>query len=120
MTSEVAPVYLYSTMYGMPTGSPMFSWKKPKQWALTLLQPNQNLERILGYHSSDTVLLMPYVQVIQYFQYMLYRLTLNNPVDKDEITIRFWQEIYDERNILREIHEKYLVDKGHKKIENDN
>jgi len=40
-------------------------------------------------------------------------------VDKDEITIRFWQEIYDERNILREIHEKYPVDKGHKKIEND-
>ena len=41
-------------------------------------------------------------------------------VDKDEITIRFWLEIYDERNILREIHEKYPVDKGHKKIENDN
>jgi len=40
-------------------------------------------------------------------------------VDKNEITIRFWQEIYDERNILREIHEKYPVDKGHKKIEND-
>ena len=41
-------------------------------------------------------------------------------VDKDEITIRFWQEIYDEKNILREIHEKYPGDKGHKKIENDN
>ncbi len=41
-------------------------------------------------------------------------------VDKDEITIRFWQEIYDEKNVLREIHEKYPVDKGHKKIENDN
>ena len=41
-------------------------------------------------------------------------------VDKDEITIKFWQEIYDEKGILREVHEKYPVDKGHKKIENDN
>ncbi len=41
-------------------------------------------------------------------------------VDKDEITKRFWQKIYDERNILREIHEKYLFNKGHKKVENDN
>jgi hypothetical protein len=41
-------------------------------------------------------------------------------VDKDEVTIRFWQEIYDEKNVLREVHEKYPVDKGHKKVENDN
>ncbi len=34
-------------------------------------------------------------------------------VDKDEKTIRFWQEIYDERNILREVHEKYPFAKGH-------
>ena len=37
-------------------------------------------------------------------------------VDSEEVTTRFWQEIYDENNILREIHEKYPVDKGHKKI----
>jgi hypothetical protein len=29
-------------------------------------------------------------------------------------------EIYDEKGILREVHEKYPVDEGHKKIENDN
>ena len=37
-------------------------------------------------------------------------------VSTEDITIRFWQEIYDEQNILREIHEKYPVDKGHKKV----
>jgi hypothetical protein len=36
-------------------------------------------------------------------------------VNKDEITIRFWQEIYDERKILREIQEKYLLIKDIKK-----
>jgi hypothetical protein len=34
----------------------------------------------------------------------------------DEITIKFWQEIYDEQGNLKEIHEKYPVDKGHKKL----
>ncbi len=38
-------------------------------------------------------------------------------VDSEEETIRFWQEIYDEKNSLREIHEKYPADKGHKKIQ---
>ena len=37
-------------------------------------------------------------------------------VDGEEVTIRFWQEIYDENDILKEIHEKYPVDIGHKKI----
>ena len=37
-------------------------------------------------------------------------------VDTKEITIRFWQEVYDEKNILREIHEKYPIDNGHKKL----
>ena len=36
-------------------------------------------------------------------------------VDASEQTERFWQEIYDETGILREIHEKYPVDKGHQK-----
>ncbi len=36
-------------------------------------------------------------------------------LDGNEITIRFWQEIDDERNILREIHEKYLLTRGIKK-----
>lgn len=38
-------------------------------------------------------------------------------VDREEVTISFWQEVYDENDILREIHEKYPVDKGHQKIE---
>ena len=36
--------------------------------------------------------------------------------NSEEITLRFWQEVYDENNILREIHEKYPIDKGHKKL----
>ena len=37
-------------------------------------------------------------------------------VDSNEVTLKFWQEIYDESGILVEVHEKYPVDKGHKKI----
>ncbi|MBM4141575.1 MAG: hypothetical protein FJ242_08890 [Nitrospira sp.] len=37
-------------------------------------------------------------------------------VDANEETIRFFQEVYDEKGILIEIHEKFPVDKGHKKI----
>ena len=37
-------------------------------------------------------------------------------VDLNERTISFWQEIYDEKGNLVEIHEKYPIDKGHKKL----
>jgi len=37
-------------------------------------------------------------------------------VDSQEITLRFWQEIYDEQEKLVEVHEKYPVDKGHRKV----
>lgn len=37
-------------------------------------------------------------------------------VDKNEKTLRFLQKIYDENGNLIEIHEKYPIDKGHKKI----
>ncbi len=37
-------------------------------------------------------------------------------VNNKEVTIRFWQEVYDDKNVLREIHEKYPVDKGHQKL----
>ncbi len=37
-------------------------------------------------------------------------------VDSEEVTLTFYQEIYDESGVLREIHEKYPVDKGHKKL----
>ena len=37
-------------------------------------------------------------------------------VDEKEQTVRFWQKIYDQNMKLREIHEKYPEDKGHKKL----
>jgi hypothetical protein len=37
-------------------------------------------------------------------------------VDAAENTVRFWQEIKDHEGNLREIHEKYPVDKGHIKL----
>lgn len=37
-------------------------------------------------------------------------------VDQDETTLRFWQEIHDESGRLVEIHEKFPVDRGHKKV----
>ena len=36
-------------------------------------------------------------------------------VDATEATVRFWQEIYDEAGQLVEVHEKYPIDKGHRK-----
>ncbi len=39
-------------------------------------------------------------------------------VDPDENTTAFRQEIFDKNAILREIHEKYPVDKGHQKLDN--
>ncbi len=36
--------------------------------------------------------------------------------DGEENTLKFWQEIYDENKNLKEVHEKYPIDKGHKKI----
>lgn len=36
-------------------------------------------------------------------------------VDGNEVSVKFFQEIYDENDVLVEIHEKYAVDKGHRK-----
>lgn len=41
-------------------------------------------------------------------------------VDAAEVTLTFVQEIYNAAGILIEIHEKYPIDKGHKKVHNDN
>ena len=38
-------------------------------------------------------------------------------VDASELTVRFWQEIYDKSGQLVEVHEKYPVDRGHNKFE---
>ena len=37
-------------------------------------------------------------------------------VNQEDDTIKFYQEIYNERNELVEIHEKYPIDKGHIKL----
>jgi len=37
-------------------------------------------------------------------------------VDKMEETIRFYQEIYDDKGNSIEIHEKFPIDKGHIKV----
>ena len=37
-------------------------------------------------------------------------------VDATENTVRFWQEIYDDQARLVEVHEKFPVDKGHRKV----
>jgi hypothetical protein len=44
-----------------------------------------------------------------------WRARYNKEVDAAEETVRFWQEIYDDRDRLIEIHEKYPVDRGHRK-----
>ncbi|MEW6419984.1 MAG: hypothetical protein AB1480_18025 [Nitrospirota bacterium] len=36
-------------------------------------------------------------------------------VDANEETIKFFQEVYDEKGNMIEIHEKFPMDKGHKK-----
>ncbi len=36
--------------------------------------------------------------------------------DSQEVTLSFVQEIYDKEGMLIEIHEKYPVDKGHRKL----
>jgi hypothetical protein len=37
-------------------------------------------------------------------------------VDAEELTVRFRQEIYDDKGHLVETHEKVPVDKGHQKV----
>jgi hypothetical protein len=37
-------------------------------------------------------------------------------VDGDEKTVRFWQEIYDDKGKLLETHEKFPMDRGHQKV----
>jgi hypothetical protein len=37
-------------------------------------------------------------------------------VDASETTLRFWQEVYDDRGNLVELHEKFPVDNGHQKV----
>jgi hypothetical protein len=36
--------------------------------------------------------------------------------DSDENTLRFYQEIYNTQGVLVEVHQKYPVDTGHRKL----
>jgi hypothetical protein len=38
-------------------------------------------------------------------------------VNASEETVKFYQEVYNDKGDLIEIHEKFPVDKGHKKVE---
>jgi hypothetical protein len=40
-------------------------------------------------------------------------------VDTEESTVRFYQEVFDGEGRLREIHEKYPVDLGHRQVESE-
>jgi len=40
-------------------------------------------------------------------------------VDGFEVTLRFWQEIYNERGQFVEVHHKYPEDGGHQAVEGD-
>ncbi|KXB09014.1 hypothetical protein AKJ60_01215 [candidate division MSBL1 archaeon SCGC-AAA385M11] len=40
-------------------------------------------------------------------------------VEPEERTFKFYQEIYNDRGELVEIHEKYPIDKGHKKLKEE-
>ena len=37
-------------------------------------------------------------------------------VDSNEVTLRFYQEVYDAKGDLIEVHHKYPVDLGHRKV----
>ncbi|MEQ1794330.1 MAG: hypothetical protein ABL970_09090 [Nitrospira sp.] len=37
-------------------------------------------------------------------------------VDADELTLRFYQEVYNEIGEMIEVHHKYPVDLGHRKV----
>lgn len=37
-------------------------------------------------------------------------------VDTDERTMRFWQEIYNDKGVFVEQHEKYPADRGHERL----
>jgi len=38
-------------------------------------------------------------------------------VDSNEMTVKFFQEIYDGESKLVSVHEKYPVDRGHQRVE---
>ena len=70
--------------------------RKFKQWSQTDAGGRKYIKEIIGRYDWKAV----YIKV----------------VDENENTLRFYQEIYNSKNKLVEIHEKYPIDKGHKKL----
>jgi hypothetical protein len=48
-----------------------------------------------------------------------WRATYVKEVDAEELTVRFYQEVYDAAGTLREVHHKYPVDLGHQLVTDD-
>jgi hypothetical protein len=48
-----------------------------------------------------------------------WRATYVKEVDAEELTVRFYQEVYDAAGTLREVHHKYPVDLGHQQVMGD-
>ena len=45
------------------------------------------------------------------------RSAVKKEVDANEVTVRFYQEIFNEMETLVEVHHKYPIDQGHQKVE---
>ena len=48
-----------------------------------------------------------------------WRATYVKEVDAEELTVKFYQEVYDAAGTLREVHHKYPVDLGHQLVTDD-
>ena len=48
-----------------------------------------------------------------------WRVRYMKEVDAEELTVRFYQEVYDAAGTLREVHHKYPVDLGHQQVTGD-
>jgi len=48
-----------------------------------------------------------------------WRATYVKEVDAEELTVTFYQEVYDAAGTLREVHHKYPVDLGHQQVSGD-
>jgi hypothetical protein len=56
-------------------------------------------------------------QLLYLFHFQLPRLyAKKKTINTGEKTLRFWQEIHDESGKLVEIHQKFPVDEGHRKV----
>ena len=70
--------------------------RKYKQWSETETEGRLYQRRVMGQHGWFAI----------YFK----------EVNKQEEIIKFWQEIFDEKGNLVEVHHKYPEDLGHQKI----